>query len=351
MKTTFFDISINNELQGRIVFELFDDTPITSENFRALCTGEKGQCKNSDHKLSFKGSQFHRIIKKFMIQGGDFTRFNGTGGESIYGEKFNDENFNHIHDRPGLLSMANSGENTNGSQFFITTVPCKHLDGKHVVFGKVIKGMSLVRKLENIQTGENDKPKYTCKIENCGELNEGEDYGVSEEKSDDGFPDFVEDADNCKTSEQRIKASESIKNKGNEYFKNKEYEKSLNKYEKCRRYLDSSEFEGENKKELDKYDRIILGNISACKFQTKQYLQCVNYCTDILKKDSDNIKILLRRAECYFHLKDYDVADTDCSHVLKLSIDDSIAKKLIEKIKNAKKQDEEKERKKFKNLF
>merc|ERR1711990_828529 len=144
----YFDIEVNGESAGRIVMGMFGNTvPKTAKNFATLADGSAGK-GNSGKDLHFKGSKFHRIIPGFMAQGGDFTNGNGTGGESIYGNKFNDENFLHKHTDPGMLSMANAGPNTNGSQFFITTVPCPWLDGKHVVFGKVSKGQDVVKIIE-----------------------------------------------------------------------------------------------------------------------------------------------------------------------------------------------------------
>jgi peptidylprolyl isomerase len=165
----FFDMTVGGSSAGRVVMELYaDEVPRTAENFRALCTGEKGAGR-SGKPLHYKGSSFHRVIPDFMCQGGDFTRGNGTGGESIYGEKFPDEKFVRKHTGPGILSMANAGPNTNGSQFFICTVATPWLDGKHVVFGQVVEGMDVVKAIEKVGSRSGSTAKEV-KIADCGQL-------------------------------------------------------------------------------------------------------------------------------------------------------------------------------------
>ncbi|KAH7816962.1 putative cyclophilin [Monocercomonoides exilis] len=163
MTRVYMDISIGGAPAGRMVFQLFSDRlPKTCENFRALCTGEKG--------FGFANSIFHRVIRGFMAQGGDFTRGDGRGGKSIYGDRFADEGFIFKHTKRGQLSMANCGPDTNGSQFFITFVATPHLDGHHVVFGEIVEGMSVLDAIEKNPCDRSDRPTREVKITACGQL-------------------------------------------------------------------------------------------------------------------------------------------------------------------------------------
>ena len=167
MAKVFLQISINGKLPSKITIQLYKEQPKASENFRALCTGEKGLGK-ADKPLHFRGNKFHRIIKGFMAQAGDITVGNGTGGESIYGPKFMDENMDLKHTGRGILSMANGGPNTNNSQFFICFVATPHLDGKHTVFGEIVEGIEVLEQIENVGTG-NGKPLSEVVIVDCGQ--------------------------------------------------------------------------------------------------------------------------------------------------------------------------------------
>ncbi|RHY28064.1 hypothetical protein DYB32_006291 [Aphanomyces invadans] len=224
-------IEIGGKKSGRIVFRLYNDTPKTSENFRALCTGEKGVGKTTRKPLTYKGvkinemykksdlccvigSIFHRIIDGFMCQGGDFSNRNGTGGESIYGAKFKDENFIHKHTKAGLLSMANAGRHTNGSQFFITLAATKHLNGKHVVFGEVVSGMQVVRAMAAVPKGRNDKPVKDVVIADCGEYDEAAAAPKAHEKSKDKKRKQTDDEVPAKAPAKKAAGQDEKTNKG-----------------------------------------------------------------------------------------------------------------------------------------
>ncbi|XP_047209517.1 peptidyl-prolyl cis-trans isomerase D isoform X1 [Girardinichthys multiradiatus] len=352
----FFDVDIDGERAGRIVLELFADiTPKTAENFRALCTGEKGVGTSTGKPLHFKGCPFHRIIKKFMIQGGDFSNHNGTGGESIYGEKFEDENFHYKHDKMGLLSMANAGPNTNGSQFFITTVPTPHLDGKHVVFGQVLKGIGVVKMLESIETTE-DTPVKPCIIADCGEHKDGDSWGAAPtDGTGDAHPDFPEDSDiDFKDVDKVLSAAEDVKNIGNLLFKNQDWKAAVNKYKKALRYLEMSgnqlEEEGEQKK-LEPTTVSCFLNTAACKLKLQLWQEALGSCDEALELNQENTKALFRRAQAWQGLKEYDKALGDLKKAQEIAPEDKAIINEMKKVQIKIQEEKEKEKKIYAKMF
>ncbi|KAB1214663.1 Peptidyl-prolyl cis-trans isomerase CYP40 [Morella rubra] len=325
----YLDISIGGELEGRIVVELYKDAvPKTAENFRALCTGEKGIGPNTGVPLHYKGVCFHRIIKGFMIQGGDISAGDGTGGESIYGLKFEDENLELKHERKGMLSMANAGPNTNGSQFFITTTRTSHLDGKHVIFGKVIKGMGVVRSIEHVTTREGDIPTQDVTVVDCGEIPEGADDGISNFfKDGDTYADWPADLDN-KPDEISwwMKAVDDIKGFGNEHYKKQDSKMALKKYRKALRYLDvcweKENIDEEKSSSLRKTKSQIFTNSSACKLKLGD-LKGALLDTDFAMRDGeDNVKALFRQGQAHMALNDIDSAVQSFKKALELEPND-----------------------------
>jgi len=353
----FFDISVGGRRLGRVVFQLFADVvPKTADNFRQLCTGEAGATASGVPK-HYKGCTFHRVIKDFMLQGGDFTNHNGTGGESIYGEKFDDENFQLKHEEPGLLSMANSGPGTNGSQFFITTVTTPHLDGKHVVFGKVLKGMGIVREIENGEKGESDVPKETTAIDECGELKEGEDDGMSvDDGTGDKYNDWPEDSDldlNDKTVV--IAVAVDLKNLGNTQFKAQDLAKATEKYRKALRYVEFAreklEFSADEEENLNKTCLVpVYSNLAQCCLKLKQFGDCIKHCDFILSLDSKNSKAYFRKAAALQEKKEFKDALTTLKEGISQDPDESNLKILNSEYAKCK-QRHEQEKQKQKNQF
>ncbi|XP_015782732.1 peptidyl-prolyl cis-trans isomerase D [Tetranychus urticae] len=322
----YLDVAISDEKVGRIVIELFDKIlPRTCENFRALCTGERGTSK-SGYNLCYKGVEFHRVVKNFMVQGGDFENNDGTGGESIYGPKFDDEGFTIAHDKPGIVSMANSGPNTNGSQFFITTVPADHLDNKHVAFGQVRKGIKIVHMIEDLHTNpDTEKPIERVLIIDCGQLKPGQDLGLGpDDGTEDVYPPFPEDSDlDPNNIDSFIRAAEKMKAAGNKFYMKEAFTTACSKYAKALRYLnklhDEDKMNKEDEKRVTELQFQCLLNSTACKIKLKRYNEALIDCDEALDLEPENIKALFRKGQALHGIRDYEAALKSLKRAQKLS--------------------------------
>ncbi|KAG0147911.1 hypothetical protein CROQUDRAFT_90856 [Cronartium quercuum f. sp. fusiforme G11] len=386
----FFEISINENVIGKIGFELFDDiVPKTAENFRSLCTGEKGIGK-SGKELSYKGSSFHRVIKSFMCQGGDFTAGNGTGGESIYGEKFEDENFILKHEKPFLLSMANAGPGTNGSQFFITTVHTPHLDGKHVVFGRVISGRSIVRMIEDAPT-KGDTPTESIIIKDCGMITSDQDlqHSVVDAWGDSWEDRPSDDDEKVEYIETCMKIANKLKEIATKAFKAGEYEVATKKYTKAIRYLDTHTVLPVNctPEEVEAYTNLrvsLLLNASLSSIKAAQKpgtnkskefaREAIKHCTRVLNMhqpadtpmdldksnmlgcyktlpDTDRAKALYRRSLAQMIVKEEELSLKDLIKANEIVPNDLLIKKELETVKIKLDEKKKKERAAFSKMF
>jgi peptidyl-prolyl isomerase D len=266
--------------------------------------------------LCYRGSKFHKVIKLCHAQGGDITRFNGTSGESIYGKFFEDENFDLKHE-PGVISMANFGKpNTNNSQFFITTVECSHLDGTNVVFGQVLKGLSVVSEMETWADADGHTTKVIT-IENCGEITQGVDWGYTDSDGADEFPPFPADWDsfeNYFSLNEKLSILKVIKESGNHFYHAGDFVKSAQKYKKMTRYFNffkDQTTDEEEKKSLDAFQLVNLTNLAATELKLKEFTDVRFSCNAAIKLEPNNTKAYYRRGVANLELKNYELALDD----------------------------------------
>ncbi|EPY52562.1 cyclophilin family peptidyl-prolyl cis-trans isomerase Wis2 [Schizosaccharomyces cryophilus OY26] len=350
----YFKISIDKKVQPTVYFELFENVvPKTAKNFASLCDG----FERDGRTLTYKGSRFHRVIKQFMLQGGDFTRGNGTGGESIYGEKFEDENFELKHDKPFLLSMANAGPNTNGSQFFITTVSTPHLDGRHVVFGRVVGGKSTVRAIENLDTN-NDDPVVPVVIEECGTCSKDQIEPPQADVTGDALEEYPDDYEGDKSETSIFKIATDLKKIGNTQFAQQNLDLAVAKWQKALRYLaehpvrnDDSQQPDEFWKEYFSLKYSLYLNLALIALKQNNAKEAIRNSDIVVNADGSSV---LEKQKAYYRLgcahsilKNYTEAE---GFLLKAGNDAGVTKKLAE-VRQQKQDYKKRQQKAFSKMF
>ncbi|KAB0798810.1 hypothetical protein PPYR_06690 [Photinus pyralis] len=347
----YLDIKIGLEKSGRVIIELFDDiVPRTVKNFKSLCLGSEDPvlCK----PLCYQGTQFHRVVPQFMVQGGDVTKNDGTGGRSIYGKQFDDENFELTHSEEGRVGMANAGANTNNSQFYITTVPCPHLDNINVVFGQVRKGLNIIREMGEVPR-DNDVPIIKCIIEKCGILEPGKLWGINENDGTlDVYPPWPDDWE-VASDEKLENVISNIKHSGNYYFKRHNYVDSDRKYKKALRYIDYllTSGSGYDSKIVSEIKVCSLLNLAAVRIKKGKFQDANIYCNQAIALDSQNGKAHYRRAQALIGLKEYDKALLDLNKAYNFCPSDKLIQNELQKVKNLKLNYLQKEKMIFSKMF
>ncbi|GJQ84534.1 hypothetical protein Trydic_g20030 [Trypoxylus dichotomus] len=308
-----------------------------------------------DESTIFNNVRDPVLVPQFMVQCGDIVNFNGSGGESIYGNNFDDENFNILHTTEGIVGMANSGPNTNSSQFYITTVPCTHLDGRNVAFGKVRKGLNIIREIQELPR-KDDMPLVKCIIENCGVLLSGEPWNINEnDGTKDTYPPYPDDWDidiNKDEDSEFTKAITNIKDSGNHYYYNNDYVQSERKYKKSLRYIDYWLIrQGFREQYVLNMKVVALLNLAAVKLKRQNYYDVIKLCTEVISFDPKNYKALYRRGQANMAIKDYKEGLRDFRLALKLQPNNKVLQSEVKCAKLSISNYTKKERELFSKMF
>ncbi|XP_053660571.1 peptidyl-prolyl cis-trans isomerase D [Anopheles marshallii] len=359
----YLDVKIGQESVGRIVVELRADVvPKTAENFRALCTGEKGISPITGTRLHYKGTPFHRVKSLFMSQGGDIVNFNGTGCESIYGDTFEDENFTLLHE-DGAVSMANLGKpHTNNSQFFITSGECPHLNGTNVVVGYVIRGGGIIGELER-HSNDEGHPIVPIVIEDCGQIAPGDNWRINDDDDEiDPLPPFPDDWNRFYdefTADEMLQYLNAIRSVGNRYFKDDQFVRANRRYKKAERYYNFftnllnkvSPRREIHRTLLTEFHLLNCLNQAVVQLRLKEYASVVYACDTVLSIDPDNTKALYRRGMANNELRNYEQAMADLRKALKRIPDDRLILNEYERTRKNLQEYTNQQRKAFAKMF